>query len=239
MTNVVKLDSQAHRELRVRGGPSAGFGDAQRFAAVTPGEFTQMATCCPLFFSKDAETGAFYCGAMFGFDDGENLFLDGDVWQGHRPLSLQRMPFYTAGPDLVVDLDHPRVGLGAGGDGAAVFDAEGRPTAYLESVVAALRQLRAGEEQARIFIETLLKHDLIEAVELDIAFDDGAHHHIRGLYTVDRERLESLADEVVVELFRRGYLLLIDAMLVSQKQLPALIERRNARKLAESAGLRF
>lgn len=236
MTNIVKLDSQAHQELSVKGGPSAALGDAQRFAAVTPGEFTLMATHCPLFFSKDAETGGFYCGAMFGFDDGENLFLEGEVWHGHRPLSLQRMPFYTAGPDLAVDLDHPRVGAGGG---APVFDAEGQPTAYLESVIAALRQLRAGEEQGRIFIETLLRHDLIEAVELDIAFDDGAHHHIRGLYTVDRERLEGLADEVVVELFRRGYLLLIDAMLVSQKQLPALIERRNARKLAESAGLRF
>jgi hypothetical protein len=237
MANIVTLDTQAHRHLRVKAGPSASLGDAQRFAPVIPGEFTQMATLCPLFFSKDAETGAFYCGAMLGFDEGENLFLDDeDGWRGHRPLSLQRMPFYVSGPDLAIDLDHPRVGQS---DGVAVFDTDGKPTAYLESVMASFRQLHAGQEQSRIFIETLLKHDLVEAVDLDVAFDDGAQHHIQGLYTINRERLESLADETVVELFRRGYLLLIHAMLVSHKQLPALVERRNARKLQASAGLRF
>ncbi len=236
MANIVTLDSQAHRHLRVKAGPSASLGDAQRFAPVVPSEFTQMATACPLFLSKDADTGAFYCGAMLGFDEGENLFLDDDAYHGHRPLSLQRMPFYISGPDLGIDLDHPRLG---GADGVAVFDADGKPTAYLESVIASFRDLRAGQVQARVFIETLLEHDLVEAVDLDIAFDDGAHHHIRGLYTINRQSLDGLGDAVVVELFRRGYLLLIHAMLVSQKQLPSLIERRNARKLRASAGLRF
>lgn len=236
MPNIAKLDVRAHRDLRIRTGPSASLGDAQRFAAVIPGEFTQMATACPLFFSKDAETGAFYSGAMLGFDEGENLFLGGDGYDGHRPLSLQRAPFFTAGSDLVIDLDHPRVDAP---DGTAVFDAEGKPSAYLESIVTSLRQLRAGEEQGRIFIETLLKNDLIEPVDLDIAFDDGARHHIKGLYRISHERLEGLADAVVVELFRRGYLLLIHAMMVSQKQLPALIERRRARKLQASASLQF
>jgi hypothetical protein len=236
MPNIVTLDTQAHRNLRIQAAPSASLGDAQRFAPVIPAEFTQMATQCPLFFSKDAETGAFYCGAMLGFDEGENLFLDADGWHGHRPLSLQRMPFYVSGPDLAIDLDHPRVGQA---DGMAVFEDDGKPTAYLQSVMAGFRQLHAGQEQSRVFIETLLKHDLIEAVDLDVAFDDGAHHHIQGLYTINRERLDGLGDEVVVELFRRGYLLLIHAMLVSHRQLPALIERRSQRKLSASAGLSF
>jgi len=236
MANIVNLDARIHRNLRIKAGPSAGFGDAQRFAPVVPSEFTQMATTCPLFFSKDGETGAFYCGAMLGFDEGENLFLEDDGYRGHRPLSLQRMPFYTAGSDLALDLDHPRVGED---DGVAVFDADGKPTAYLEGVMGSLRQLRVGEEQSRVFIGTLLQHDLIEAVELDIAFDDGAHHHIRGLYTINRQSFEGLGDALVVEFFRRGYLLLIHTMIVSQKQLPALIARRNDGKLRESAGLRF
>jgi hypothetical protein len=236
MTNIVTLDTQAHRKLRVRAGASASLGDAERFAPVVPAEFTHMASCCPLFFSKDGETGAFYCGAMLGFDEGENLFLDEDGYRGHRPLSLQRMPFYISGPDLAIDLDHPRVNEA---EGAEVFDAEGRPSAYLESVMAGFRQLHVGQEQARAFIETLLAHDLIEAVDLDIAFDDGAHHHIQGLYTINRERLDGLGDEAVVQLFRRGYLLLIHAMMVSQKQLPALIARRNARKLRAASGLRL
>jgi hypothetical protein len=236
MTKIVKLDREAHRDLRIMAGPSASLGDAQRFASIIPGEFSLMAAACPLFISKDAETGGFYCGAMLGFDQGENLFLAEGAYHGHRPLSLQRLPFFTSGDEVAVDLDHPRVGAP---DGTPVFDAGGKPTAYLESVVASLRQLHVGQEQSKAFIETLLKHDLIEAMDLDIAFDDGAHHHIQGLYAIARDRLEALEDAVVVELFRRGYLLLIHAMMLSQKQLPALIERRNARKLEAGAGLRF
>jgi hypothetical protein len=236
MPNYAKLDTTAHRDLRINGAPSAALGDAQRFASVVPAEFTHAAATCPLFFSKDSETGTFYSGAMMGFDEGENLFLGEAGYQGHRPLSLQRMPFYTAGTDLVIDLDHPRVGA----EGAsALFDDEGKPSPYLESVIQAMRELHAGQEQAKLFIEMLLSHDLIEAVDVDIAFEDGAHHHIQGLYSVNRERLQEQPDAVVVELFRRGYMLLIHTMMVSQRQLPALIERRKARKLQASAGLQF
>ena len=52
----------------------------------------------PILFSKDAQTGQFYCGAMLGFDEGENLFLE--EWRErefYRPLNLQRGPFFAAG----------------------------------------------------------------------------------------------------------------------------------------------
>ena len=234
--NIVKLDSRAHRDLRILGGPSAELGDGRRFAPIVPAEFTQLAGACPLFFSKDAETGAFYCGAMLGFEEGENLFLEGDGYVGHRPLSLQRLPFYTAGDDVAVDLDHPRAG---GEGGAAMFEPDGQPTTSLKTVIDTLRQLRVGEDQGRAFVQTLLAHELIEAVDLDVAFQDGTRHHIRGLYGIDRERLAGLGDAAVLELFRRGYLLLIHAMMVSHKQLPALIERREARRLKATAGLQL
>ena len=64
-----------------------------------------------ILFSKDAETGGFYCGAMLGIDEGENLFLtEGRSFDAYRPLNLQRGPFFTAGSDIAIDLDHPRVG---------------------------------------------------------------------------------------------------------------------------------
>ena len=34
----------------------------------------------------------------------------------YRPLGLQRVPFYAAGPDVAIDLDHPRVGVEDGVD---------------------------------------------------------------------------------------------------------------------------
>ena len=47
---------------------------------------------------------------MLGIDEGENLFLkDGNGHEGYRPLNLQRVPFFVAGEDLAIDLDHARI----------------------------------------------------------------------------------------------------------------------------------
>ncbi len=76
MSNIVVLDSLSHRKLRVHAQPALQYGDNQRFVAVVVNEFPILALHYPILFSKDADTGQFYCGAMLGFDAGENLFLD-------------------------------------------------------------------------------------------------------------------------------------------------------------------
>ena len=108
----------------------------------------------PIFFSKEADTGRFYCGVMLGFDPNENLFLEEHRQRTlYRPLNLQRGPFYTAGPDLAVDLEHPRVAQS--GD-QVLFDERGEPSAYLKSIIGLMKDLKPGLEQTRLFIETLL-----------------------------------------------------------------------------------
>ena len=110
MTHIVVLNSRSHATLRVHAAASAQYGDNQRFVPVVVSEFAPLALHYPILLSKDAETGEFYCGAMLGFDDAENLFLqEHKTLDAYRPLNLQRGPFYTSGSDLAIDLDHPRV----------------------------------------------------------------------------------------------------------------------------------
>ncbi len=98
MSNIVLLDSQSHRKLRVHAQPAAHYGDNQRFVAVVLSEFHALAMHYPILFSKDAGTGRFYCGAMLGFDTGENLFLDEHrTSAAYRPLNLQRGRFSPRG----------------------------------------------------------------------------------------------------------------------------------------------
>jgi len=90
MSNIVLRDSQSHRRLRVHAQAAAHYGDNQRFVAVILAEFHALAMHYPVLFSKDADTGQFYCGAMLGFDAGENLFADEQLGM-HRhsmPFSL-------------------------------------------------------------------------------------------------------------------------------------------------------
>ena len=139
MTNIVVLNTEAHRDLRVRAKASARFGDDQRFVPVVVGEFALLAVHYPILLSKDAETGAFYAGAMLGFDEGENLFLDeAKGFDAYRPLNLQRAPFFAAGDELAIDLDSPRVDEV---EGELLFDDRGTPTPYLQGIMTAFREL--------------------------------------------------------------------------------------------------
>ena len=231
MTQIAVLNSQAHRDLRVESKVSARYGDDQRFVPVVVSEFPLLAVHYPILLSKDGETGTFYCGAVLGFDVGENLFLDeGQGQDGYRPLNLRRMPFYTAGPDLAVDLEHPRVG-----GGQRVFDEDGKPTPYLESIFAVMRDLAPGVEMTKAFVQTLLSLKLVESVSIDVGFDDGTTRDLQGLYTIDQAALRALPDNAVVDLFRRGYLQLIYLMIASMKQVSVLARRKNLRLLEPSS----
>ena len=223
MSNIVALNSNTYGRLRVDPGPSARYGDNQRFVPVIVNEFPFLVAHYPVFFSKDADTGAFYCGAMLGFDEGENLFLN-DGRDAYRPLNLQRGPFFTAGNDVAIDLDNPRVGAE---HGQPLFTETGEPSTYLQSIMKLFRDLVPGLERTKIFIDTLLKLKLIEPIDINVGFDDGSKRNVIGLYTVSQDSLRDLPDGEIVNLFRRGYLHLIYLMIASLKQVPVLAQKKN------------
>ena len=67
MANIVALNTQDHRALCVDTAPSARYGDDKRFVLADVGRSSPIRRrTIRSFFSKDAETGAFYCGAMLG-----------------------------------------------------------------------------------------------------------------------------------------------------------------------------
>jgi hypothetical protein len=217
VTNIVPLNKEAHRTLRVQ--PTGG--EDKNFVAVVVNEFSHLVLHYPILFSKDPETGAFYCGAMLGIDTGENLFRD-EGTTVYRPLTVQRGPFYIHADELAIDLDHPRVG-----GGQPLFTESGEPTAYLKSIMGLFRDLVPGMERTKVFITTLLNLKLIEPMDVDLAFDDGSKRRLEGLYTINGEALRALPDADALDLFKRGYLQLIYLMMASIKQIPALAQKKN------------
>jgi hypothetical protein len=235
MTRIVPLNKETHKSLKVDARASAAYGDNQRFTHVIVNEFPHLLVHYPILFSKDGNTGEFYCGVMLGFDEGENLFLE--EWRDlrfYRPLGLQRVPFYAQGPEVAIDLDHPRVGVA---DGKPLFTEHGQPTRYLQSIIWAFQDLKPGIEITRYFIARLLELNLIEPVDIEVEFDDGRILNCDGLYTINQETLRTLPDAAVVELYRRGYLRLIHYMIGSLKQIPVLASKKNGRILKATENL--
>ena len=235
MTRIVPLNRETHRSLRVDARAAATYGDNQRFTHVVIKEFPLLVVHYPILFAKDANTGEFYCGVILGFDEGENLFLG--EWRDlefYRPLGLQRVPFYAHGTDVAIDLDHPRVGAE---NGIALFTEAGQPSRYLQRIIWAFQDLSSGIAGSRSFVARLLELKLIEPIAIEAEFDDGTTRDCAGLYTVNQEVLSALADQIVVELFRRGYLRLMHLMIASLKQFPILARKKNGRILQATEGL--
>jgi len=235
MTQIVPLNKEIYRTLKVDGRASAAYGDDLRFVQVIVKEFPHLVVHYPILFSKDPRTGQFFCGAMLGFDEGENLFLED--WQQrdlYRPLYLQRGPFYANGPELAIDLDDPRVGAEGG---KPLFTEQGTPSRFLQGIIWAFQDLQPGTEMTRLFIVRLLELKLIEPVDVEVEFDDGTMRRCVGLYTIDQDVLAQLPDPVVVELFRRGYMRLIHYMIASLKQIQVMARKKNGRLLKGTEGL--
>ena len=93
MARHAQLNNLDHRDLRIDTRHGAALGDAVAFAPTFPDEFRSLQAHYPIVFRKSAD-GALQPVALFGFEDGQNLFLDGERWDAtYLPLAIERQPF--------------------------------------------------------------------------------------------------------------------------------------------------
>lgn len=231
MPRHAQLNIVEHRNLRIDTRRSAGLGDDVGFAATFPAEFRDLQAYYPIVFRKDVN-GTLSPVALLGFEEGQNLFLDGERWDAHYvPLAVERQPFLVGrgGDELTVhvDLDHPRVGA-AGGQ--ALFLERGGNTEYMDRIASVLLTLHNGLERVPAFVDALLPHDLLESFVLDVELDDGALHRLAGYYAISEERLRVLDGEALGRLHAAGYLEPVFMAVASVSNFRDLIERMNRRR---------
>lgn len=217
------LNPTAHRALTVR----AWKGPRPRFVQIVTSEFATAAATCPILVTKSEETGAFFVGAMFGFKLGEDLAIEpGEDTGGFIPLDLERQGFYVRGEEIAIDPANPCF---AANDGEPLFEANGEPADALRQRQRTLGRLKAGIEDTEAFVATMLRHTLIEPIDISLRFDDGEALHLEGLYSISLDALHDLDDATALALFRGGQLQLAYAMVASLRQIPVLARRRNQR----------
>lgn len=242
MLNAELLNSQKHQTLRVDLEGPIPQSKITRNSFVLMQEFAHLLLQYPIMLTKNRETGRFTCVAVLGFDEGENLFIEDGNWQAlYIPLNVQREPFMigvqpdSTGSDgieqvVFVDTDDPRV---QATKGEALFDEQGRPSPYLGHVTALLKTLNDGIQQTQTFIDKLISLDLVAPAHLRVELSNKEERRIEGLYTIDRERLQSLPAKELHELNTSGYLEAAHNLLASFGQFHALVARKN-RRISES-----
>ena len=78
-------------------------------------------------------------------------------------------------------------------------------------------------------IAALKKFDLIQALSVEITFNNEKSTCLNGLYTINQEKLAALSNVNIAELHQQNLLQPIYTMITSLGQLYPLIERKNDR----------
>ena len=229
MPNIVLLNNVDHQDLRVITERSAGYGDAVMSAVTFPAEFRNLQAHYPILWRKTPDGTSFESVALFGFEEGQNLFLSKQGWDApYLPLAIERLPFYIGrdGEELVVhlDLDSPRV---SARDGQVVFLPHGGSSDYLERINSVLLAIHEGLQSAPGFVAALLEHDLLEPLVLELEGAQGQPIRLTQFYTVHEERLRALSGQVLQRFSQVGYLAAIYMAIASLSQFRALIERQS------------
>ena len=233
MAKPVLLNNVEHKNLRVITRRGARFGDAQMAAPTFPAEFRNVQACYPIVFRQTTDGAGFEPIALFGFQEDENLFLQGERWDAvYIPMLVERQPFLIGmggadGQDLTVhiDIESPRV---SDSEGEEVFKPHGGTTDYLERVNSLLAAIHNGMQDMPLFLATLVEHELLESFVLDIGLDDGSQNRLAGFYTINEDRLAGLSGDVIAKLHAGGHLHAIYMVLASLSNFRALIDRKNA-----------
>ncbi|WP_062064780.1 SapC family protein [Cellvibrio sp. OA-2007] len=237
MANHVQLNNIEHKDLKVITQRSPEYGDDLWYALIVPQEFRAVQSCYPIFFQKDPTTAKFFALSLFGFQQGENLFLDNTGWNAdYIPLSVLRQPFLIGKQNFTedgqeqsrrvihIDMDSNRVSTTTG---EPLFKEFGGNTAYLDRVAGVLETLHKGLLESEQFINMLLAQDLLEPFTLSVTLNDGSAHQLIGFYTINEEKLKTLSDEAIIKLYRGGYLEAIYMILGSHARVSFLIEQKN------------
>lgn len=231
------LNPADHGQLRIQTEAGAEYGDNVMASLAMPAEFREVQAHYPIVFRRDAETGKLAALALFGFEAGENLFLNGTTWEArYRPMAHAVQPFLIgrppeegAAPQVHVDMASPRIS--ATGEGMRVFDETGAPTPWLETMATMLGDLDYAWHESAAFFTALEAYDLVEPFTLEVTLDNGAVQSLVGFQTIHEDRLAALDGEALAALMSDGHLARIYMVLASLAQFGNLVARKN-RKVA-------
>ena len=228
MTHTVLLNNVDHQHLRVITRRGVEYGDAVMTAVTFAAEFRNLLAHYPIVFRKSANGTTFEPVALFGFEEGQNLFLRQQAWDAPcLPLAIERLPFYIGmdGDEWVVhiDLESPRLSIQ---DGEMLFRPHGGSSEFLERMNSVLLAIHQGLQSTPAFIAALLEHDLLEPFVFQVVRANGQSSRLAGFYTIHEERLAALGGNALERLSKAGHLQAAYLAIASLSQFRALIERQ-------------
>jgi hypothetical protein len=208
------------------------FDHAKSFHAIplTAIEFPQAVKDFAVVFAQNNEE--IMPIAIVGVRTGENLYLDAEgKWTAkYVPAYVRRYPFIFSTNDggeiLTLCLDEAYEGCRqASTEGDRLFTDAGENSAYLNNVLAFLKEFQGHFIRTQAFGNKLKELDLLEPMGAQFKTQDGKEGTLSGFAVVSREKLKKLSAEQLAELVATDALEMIYLHLSSLSNLNETVKR--------------
>lgn len=237
--NVVPVSIAKHGGWSVESGTDFAFSKRINSVPLTAVEFASAAAEYVIIFAGEGD--AVVPAVLLGVRDQENFYLGSDGgWKArYVPAFLRRYPFVFSSMDegktFTLCIDESFSGFNQQGRGQPLFNAEQKPSEYVDNVLKFLQQYQLEFRRTQAFCKKLKDLNLLESMQAQIRLDSGENISLTGFMAVDRARLKTLSSEKLAELVKTDELELIYIHLHSMRNFNGMRERLAAAGSAVAA----
>ncbi|MGJ8675607.1 MAG: SapC family protein, partial [Pseudoalteromonas sp.] len=208
------------------------YAKTQHLVNLRANEIAKVACDLPIFLARNAQNGSYTISALTSFNAGQSLLVNNNQWQAlYTPVCMQTHPLHLMtreanSSDYFIAIDEQSSAVNSQ-HGEALFDAKGNPSLFLNSQQKLLESDLKNDYQTYQFTQEVVRLGLIKNIDIALQFEQGETQTIQGLSTVDEDKLQTLDSNTIAELQKKGYLSVLNSMLISLFQLNALVKLHN------------
>jgi len=221
---LVVLDKKAHSNLKVNPMRDLNFAKGSAFVPVIANEVALVGASFPIVFTADENPSLVALVSLGG--DSLAINHEGKWITNYVPSFIRKYPFSIAGtqenPDQKVILVDEESDLVSTTDGNELFLENGEQSETLKNAVNFLtnyeNQMAVTQNVAKVINDS----GILDDREIAVGEGDEKHILVNGFKVVDREKLNTLSDDILADWVRKGIISLIDAHIKSLEHIETL-----------------
>lgn len=224
MSSYVPISSQLHKYKHWLAHPSFTFAKHDNVIPIFANELTEAVHTLPIAFARHEDR--FVLVAVMGLRQNENLLVaENGQWLagGFTPAAYRSRPFALldsphSGEEQILCIEESNL---SDKEGAPLFKENGEITGAVSDILAQLSHYNSSRFLTQNICDVLGEHGLLIPWEF-IVNDGQTEQPFKGLYRVDESALNSLADDVFLELRKATAFPVVYAQLLSMNNLTSL-----------------
>jgi hypothetical protein len=226
---VVPLSASRHRDCSVDVLANYSFSAKVNSVPLMAVEFQTAAAEYAIVFTGDENI---LPAVILGMRRDENLYVSANdaTWGAkYKPAFVRRYPFvFSTTPDkerFVLCIDEAFSGFNRESRGQNLFDADGKPTAYVDNILKFLQEYQVQFRRTQEFCKKVRELDLLEPMQAQVEMRSGERLSLNGFMAVNRAKLKALPADKLSELAKTDELELLYLHLQSMRNFNGMSDR--------------